>query len=146
MPTEQKELSWNERMIAELRENGGKSTVPHFANSDLLILTATGAKTGKPRSYPLGYTCDGEKYVVVGSNSGGPKSPTWLINIRANPIVTVEAYGETFQARATVMEGAERRRLLDAHQAAIPQFTKYEEMTEGIRELQVVTLERLAEG
>jgi deazaflavin-dependent oxidoreductase (nitroreductase family) len=145
MPVEQKELSWNERMIAELRANGGKSAVPHFVNSDLLILTATGAKTGKPRSYPLGYTRDGEKYVVVGSNSGGPDAPGWLINIRANPIVTVEAYGETFQARAAVTEGAERRRLLDAHQAAIPIFRKYEQMTEGIRELQVVTLERLTE-
>ena len=145
MPTEQKELSWNERMIAELRENGGKSAVPHFVNSDLLILTATGAKTGKPRSYPLGYTRDGEKYVVVGSNSGGPDAPTWLVNLRANPIVTVEAYGETFQARAMVTEGAERRRLLAAHQAAIPIFKKYEAMTEGVRELQVVTLERLAE-
>ena len=146
MPTDQKELSWNERMIAELRENGGKSAVPHFANSDLLILTAAGAKTGKPHSYPLGYTRDGGKYVVVGSNSGGPDSPTWLMNLRANPIVTIEAYGETFQARATITEGAERRRLLDAHQAAIPIFKKYEQMTEGIRELQVVTLERIAQG
>ena len=48
------------------------------------------------------------------------------------------------KARATVTEGAERRRLLDAHQAAIPIFLKYESMTE--RELPVVALERLSEG
>jgi hypothetical protein len=48
---------------------------------------------------------------------------------------------ETFQARATIVEGDERRRLLDAHIAAIPMFGKYEQMTD--RELPVVALERI---
>lgn len=144
MPTDPNELSWNERMIADLREHGGRSTVPRFVNSNLLILTTPGAKTGQPRSMPLGYTRDGEWYVVVGSNSGGHVHPTWLTNVRANLLVTVEAAGETFRARAVLTEGAERRRLLDAHQAAIPIFLKYEEMTD--RELPVVALERIPEG
>ena len=144
MPEDPMELSWNERIIADLRAHGGRSTTPPFVNSNLLILTSTGAKTGKPRTSPIGYTRDGETYVIVGSNSGGPVNPVWVRNLLANPLVTVEAAGETFQARATVTEGTERRRLLDAHQAAIPIFRKYEQMTE--RELPVVTLERIAEA
>ena len=144
MPDDPNELSWNDRIIANFRENHGKVTMPPFQNSNLLLMTSTGAMTGKPRTSPLGYTRDGERYVVVGSNSGGPVQPAWLANVRANPVVTIEAAGETFRARATVTQGAERRRLLDAHQAAIPIFKKYETMTE--RELPVVTLERIAEG
>ena len=54
----------------------------------------------------------------------------------------VEVGVETFQARATITTGAERQRLWAAHVAAIPHFANYEKMTE--RELQVVTIERLA--
>lgn len=87
-------------------------------------MTSTGAKTGTSRSSPLGYTRDEERYVVVGSNSGSARQPVWLANIRAEPFVTVEAGGVTFRAHATVTTGAERRRLLDAHQAAIPHALK----------------------
>ena len=141
MAVSERELTWNERILQDLRAHGGRSTTPPFENSNLLILTTIGAKTGTPRTSPLGYTRDGERYVVVGSNSGNPENPEWLANVRANPIVTVEAGGETFQARAIVTEGAEHRRLLDAHQAAIPIFTKYEAMAD--RQLPVVALERI---
>ena len=144
MPEDPNEVSWNDRIIADIREHGGRATTPPFQNSNLLILTSTGATSGRPRSTPLGYTRDGDRYVVVGSNSGGPVNPVWLSNIRTAPEVTVEAAGETFRARATITTGAERRRLLDAHQTAIPIFKRYEDMTE--RELPVVVLERIAEG
>jgi deazaflavin-dependent oxidoreductase (nitroreductase family) len=80
----------------------------------------------------------------VGSNSGLPDQPAWLANIRANPVVSIEAGIETFKARATITAGGERQRLWAAHVAAIPHFANYEKMTE--RELQVVTIERLAES
>ena len=144
MPDDPNELSGNDRIIANFRENGGRVTMPPFQNSNLLLLTSTGATSGTPRTSPLGYTRDGERYVVVGSNRGGPANPVWLRNIQANPEVTVEVGTETFAARATVTSGAERRRLLDAHQAAIPIFVKYEGMIG--RELPVVTLERLVQG
>ena len=146
MPDDPNELSGNDRIMADVREHGGQVTIGRLAGSNLLIMTSVGARTGKPRSNPIGYTRDGDRYVLVGSNSGGSTTPLWVANVRANPVVTVEAAGETFKARATVTEGAERRRLLDAHQAAIPMFVKYEEMAEGVRELQVVALERIPEG
>jgi deazaflavin-dependent oxidoreductase (nitroreductase family) len=105
-------------------------------------MTSIGASSGEPRTAPLGYTRDGDRYVVVGSNSGLPQQPGWLANIRANPVVKVEVGVETFQARATITTGAERQRLWTAHVAAIPHFANYEKMTE--RELQVVTIERVA--
>lgn len=144
MQVSEGELSWNARIIENFREHGGHVTLPPFQNSNLLLLTTTGAQTGQLHASPLGFTRDGERYVVVGSNSGGPLDPVWLANIAAHPSVTVEAGDETFKARATITSGAERRRLLDAHQAAIPIFVKYEAMAG--RELPVIALERAAAG
>jgi deazaflavin-dependent oxidoreductase (nitroreductase family) len=142
MPVGAEALAWNARIIQDLREHGGRSTIPPFIESHLLILTTSGATTGERRQSPLGYTRDGERYVVVGSNSGDPLNPVWLRNVLANPSVTVEVEGETFAARANQAEGAEWRRLLDNHQAASPIFRKYEQMTD--RRLPVVILEREA--
>lgn len=141
MSSEPRETSWNANTIADFRAHHGAITVGRLAGSNLLLMTSTGAKTGRPNVAPLGYTRDGDRHVVVGSNMGRPANPQWLRNIQADPAVTLEVGDETFEATATVTVGAERRRLLDAHIAAIPMFGKYEAMTE--RELPVVTLSRV---
>ena len=104
-------------------------------------MTSIGAKSGLPRTTPVGYRRDGERYVIVGSNSGRAEHPAWLANILANPIVSLEVGQETLRARARVTKGAERRRLLDAYIAAIPIFGDYER--KAARELPVVVLERI---
>jgi deazaflavin-dependent oxidoreductase (nitroreductase family) len=142
MPLSAGETAWNENHIADFREHGGTITQGPLAGANLLLLTTTGARSGEPRVSPLGFTRDGERWVVVGSNSGHPRDPAWLANIRVEPHVTVEVGGETFAAIATITSGAERQRLWDAHKAAIPAFAQYETMV--ARELQVVTLERAA--
>lgn len=141
MPIEPAAVAWNTATINDFREHGGRITEGPLSGSSLLLLTTTGAKSGRAQTTPLGYTRDGDRYVVVGSNSGGPSNSAWLYNLKASPVVTVEVGEDTFQARATVTEGPERRRLLDAHIAANPIFARYEQMTD--RELPVVTLERL---
>lgn len=144
MPIQPGELAWNNATIADFRGHGGRITTGPLAGAAILLMRTTGARTGEVRTAPLGYTRDGERYVVVGSNSGLPHQPGWLYNIRTEPLVTIEVGSETFKARATVIEGSERRRLWNAHVAAIPAFGDYERMTD--RELQVVTVERLAES
>ena len=136
------ETSWNDQIIADFHEHAGQITQGRLAGANLLLMTSIGASSGEPRIAPLGYTRDADRYVVVGSNSGLPRQPAWLANIRANPVVSVEVGVETFQGRATITTGAERQRLWAAHVAAIPHFATYEQMVE--RELQVVTLEPIA--
>lgn len=142
MPIDDRETSWNASIIADFHAHAGSITTGPLAGSNLLLMTSTGATTGRPHVAPLGYTRDADRLVVVGSNSGRTWDPAWLRNIRADPVVTVELGTETFQARAAVTTGAERRRLLDAHIAAIPIFARYEAMAG--RELPVVTLERIS--
>lgn len=144
MPIEPAELAWNAGTIKDFREHGGRITEGPLAGANLVLLTTMGARSRSPRTSPVGYTRDAERYVLVGSNSGRPTNSAWLYNLKANPVAMIEVGEETFQVRATVTEGAERRRLLDAHVAAIPAFGEYERMTE--RELPVVTLERIDEA
>ncbi len=140
MPIDSRETSWNASIIADFHAHDGAITSGPLAGSNLLLMTSTGARSGKPHVAPLGYTRDGGRYVVVGSNSGRSQNPEWLRNIQANPSVSVELGPATFRATATIATGAERRRLLDAHIAAIPIFSRYEAMAG--RELPVVTLTR----
>ena len=142
MPVEPRELTWNESMIADFRAHEGQITVGPMAGHQILLLTSIGAKSAEPKTAPLGYTRDGARYVVVGSNSGRDEGPLWERNVRENPRVTVEVGTETFPATATIETGAERRRLLDAHITAIPIFARYETMTD--RPLPVVSLVRTA--
>jgi deazaflavin-dependent oxidoreductase (nitroreductase family) len=108
----------------------------------MLLMTTIGARTSEKHTVPLGYDPDGADYIVVGSNSGLDKQPAWLANIAANPIVTVEVGTESFQARAVLTAGAERRRLLDARIARVPIFGEYE-VKAAPRELAVVRITRI---
>ncbi len=94
MPLDAQEEAWNRKIIDNFRENAGKVTMPPFVGSNLLLLTTTGAKSGQVRIAPLGFTRDGERYVVVGSNSGLSLNSAWLYNVKASPIVTVETGAE----------------------------------------------------
>jgi deazaflavin-dependent oxidoreductase (nitroreductase family) len=133
--------NWNETVIADFRANGGQITLGRLAGASMLLMTTTGAKTGEPRTAPVGYHREGDSYIVVGSNAGRDEQPAWLANIRKNPLVTVEVGTDKFQARARITEGAERRRLLDDRIAAVPMFGEYEKKTG--RELPVLALDRV---
>jgi deazaflavin-dependent oxidoreductase (nitroreductase family) len=73
----------------------------------------------------LTFSRDGEDYVVAASKGGSPTDPVWLNNLRANPDVSIEAENRTFNAKATVVDGAEHDRLWDAHVAKWPNFGEY---------------------
>jgi deazaflavin-dependent oxidoreductase (nitroreductase family) len=144
MPIPSGEATWNQKIVENFRQNGGLVTIPPFVGASLLLLTTIGATSGLRRTVPLGYTRDGDWYVVASSNSGGPTNSAWVNNVRVHPIVTVEVGTETFAAQARVTAGAERRRLYDAHAVAIPIFVEYER--KAPREIPVVTLERIGAG
>jgi deazaflavin-dependent oxidoreductase (nitroreductase family) len=129
-------------LIEDFRAHGGKVSSGPFAGRDVLLLTTTGAKSGQPRLAPLVYTRDGDRFVIVASKGGSPTHPAWYLNLVANPIVTVEVGGEEFQARAVVVEGAERDRMYTQRVEKYPAFGEYQQRT--ARRIPVVVLERLA--
>jgi deazaflavin-dependent oxidoreductase (nitroreductase family) len=127
---------YNTKLIAEFRANGG-----NVENRPLVLLTTTGAKSGQPRTSPLVYTMDGDRYIIIASKGGAPAHPDWYHNLRANPRVTLEVGAEQFEAQAEIVSGTERTRLYDQMAAVMPFFAEYQRNTE--REIPVVVLSRL---
>ncbi|MBV9355605.1 MAG: nitroreductase family deazaflavin-dependent oxidoreductase [Chloroflexi bacterium] len=131
---------FNQQVIDQFRANGGTMVSGMFKGAPLLLLTTTGARSGRRRTTPLAHTRDGDRYVVIASKGGAPSNPDWFRNVVANPEVTVEVGGETFEARASIPTGNERKRLFDQQAAIMPNFAEYQRNTS--REIPVVVLER----
>jgi deazaflavin-dependent oxidoreductase (nitroreductase family) len=133
------QTDFNLAIIKEFRENGGETFGP-FKGRPLLLLTTKGAKSGNELTVPVVYTRDGDRYVIIASMGGAPKSPAWYHNLVANPDVTLEVGTEKFKAKASVAQGAERERLYAAQAATMPAFTEYQQKT--TRVIPVVALTR----
>jgi deazaflavin-dependent oxidoreductase (nitroreductase family) len=65
-----------------------------------LILTASGRRSGLPRSVLLQFFPDGHDMVVVAANGGLPTYPDWYFNLKAHPHARVEVEGTSMQVRA----------------------------------------------
>lgn len=133
-----------EALIADFRAHGGAVTSGPFAGRPVLLLTTTGAQSGRSRLAPLVYSSDGDHYVIMASKGGAPTHPAWYHNLVAHPRVTVEVGAEKFEARAMVAQGAERDRLFAQHAAINPGFNDYQKRTSRV--IPVVVLERLGQG
>ena len=131
--------SFNQQLIEEFRANGGK-VGGMFEGKPVVLVTVTGAKTGRKLTIPLVYLPDGERILIFASKAGSPKHPDWYHNIVANPTVMVEVGAETYEATATVIAGEERDRLYARQAEAMPNFAEYQQKT--TRVIPVIALER----
>ncbi|TCO47720.1 deazaflavin-dependent oxidoreductase (nitroreductase family) [Kribbella antiqua] len=91
-----------------------------------MLLTTTGARSGRAHTAVLGYYPDGDRVLVVGSAGGGPKHPDWYHNLVANPEVTVETGLFTYQATAVVLRDAERDDIFARLVEAEPGWGEYQ--------------------
>lgn len=122
---------YNRRIIEEFRANGGRVT-SHPAHDELVLLTTTGARTGRQVTTPVMFSRDGDRLLIYASKGGAPTNPAWYHNLVANPRVTVELGTERFEAEATVLTGEERDRLFNRHAARYPGFAEYQAKTSRI--------------
>ncbi|WP_106402782.1 nitroreductase/quinone reductase family protein [Actinocorallia populi] len=131
--------SFNDAIIEEFRANGGRVGGP-FEGGDLLLLTTTGARSGREHTVPLGYVRDGADLLVVGSAGGSDRHPAWYRNLLAHPMVRVEIGAETYGAIAVPAEGARREALFTKAVEAAPGYADYQKQTS--RTIPVVMLQR----
>jgi deazaflavin-dependent oxidoreductase (nitroreductase family) len=132
---------FNQPIIDEFRANEGK--VAAFGSIPIVLLTTTGAKSGKKRLNPLAALVeeDGTVYVFA-SKAGAPTDPDWYRNLVAHPDVEVEIGTNQYTAKASAVDGAKRDEIYERQKAVAPQFSEYEEKTNGIRTIPVVALTR----
>jgi deazaflavin-dependent oxidoreductase (nitroreductase family) len=105
-----------------------------------LLLTTTGRRSGQPRTTPLIYGRDGDRYLVVASRGGAPRHPAWYENLTAHPEVQVQVMAERFAARAHTASGAEKPALWRTMAAIWPAYEDYQART--TREIPLVIIER----
>lgn len=110
-----------------------------FAGEPVLVLTTTGRKSGEPRRTTVLYEQDGDRLVVIGSNTGSDRPPAWALNLVAQPEAIVQRGRHRRRMRATEVKGDERERLWKLMNARYQGFDKYTERTE--REFKVFVLE-----
>jgi deazaflavin-dependent oxidoreductase (nitroreductase family) len=128
---------FNRGVIEEFRSHGGRVSGA-FADTPMLLLTTTGARSGEPRTTPVAYLRDGERLIVFASKAGAPENPSWYHNLTAHPDVTVELGSDTLQMRAEEVHGEERDLLLAAQVEALPRFGEY--ATRSDRVIPVIAL------
>lgn len=136
---------FNQQVIHEFRTNGGK-VGGMFKDAPLVLLTTSGARTGRPRTNPAVYAQDGSRILIFGSNAGGPKHPDWYLNLVADPRVTVEigtdkGVVESYAATAEPLEGQVRDRFYQAQCERDPAFIAYQ--AGNPRVIPVIALNRI---
>jgi len=122
------------------RASGGR-LLGRLVGMEVLLLTTTGAQSGRERTTALTCFEDAGHRVVIGSFLGEPRHPAWVHNLRAHPEATVQIGARRLRARAREARGEERARLWARAVAIQPDYRRYE--TRSGREIPVVVLEPL---
>ncbi len=99
----------------------------------ILLLTTTGAKSGEPRSTPLLYLRDGERFVLIASKGGHPRHPGWYHNLRVKSEATLLVGGGELRCTAHEAEDEERTRLWKLAAEYNPGYDTYQERASNRR-------------
>lgn len=134
------ETLFGEEHVRRYRETGGEVGHIWREGAPILLLTTTGRRSGEPRTVPLIYAEDGDRYVIVASKGGAPAHPGWYRNLVKTPDVELQILDQVFPARARTTSGEERERLWRKANAVWPHYDEYARRTDRV--IPVVVLER----
>jgi deazaflavin-dependent oxidoreductase (nitroreductase family) len=115
---------FNEQIVAEFRRNRGVVGGP-FRGSHVLLLTMTGARSGRRRLTPLEYFPIDGRIILLGSFGGAPRNPAWVHNLRAHADVRVEMAATAYDAVAHELSAEEGARLLSTIESRNPRVAGY---------------------
>ena len=104
-----------------------------------LLLTTRGRRSGENHTTPLIYGRDGDNYLLVASQGGAPKHPSWYLNLVADPEVGLQVRDRVMTARAHTADADEKRRLWPVMTAIHPDYDVYQTRTD--REIPLVVVE-----
>ena len=112
---------------------GGSGVVP------TLLLTTVGRRSGEHRPTPLLYQPTGSGFIVVASRGGSDRHPAWYLNLLANPACVLQVGRFSYDAKARVLQSAERGAYWDWMVRFWPDYADYQARTD--REIPVVILD-----
>ncbi len=108
---------------------GGKS---------FLILTTTGRKSGIERDTPLFFFTDADHFIIIASNGGAPRHPTWWLNLQSNSQAKVQIGSRVIPVTARQADAEESKHLWSIIADKYKNFVEYQKRTP--REIPIVIL------
>jgi deazaflavin-dependent oxidoreductase (nitroreductase family) len=106
----------------------------------MIMLTATGARSGQPRTTPLAAVMLDGEFVVVASNFGQAAHPAWSANLIAHPDARIAHRGEEIDVTAHLLTDEDKARVWPRLVEMWPLFDDYAERSG--RDLRVFRLTR----
>ncbi|GAB4580996.1 MAG: nitroreductase family deazaflavin-dependent oxidoreductase [Anaerolineales bacterium] len=107
-----------------------------------LLLTTRGRKSGKLYRTALIYGRDGDNFLLIPSNGGARKHPSWYLNLIENPDVELQVGSEKIVGRARLATLEEKPRLWQIMATIFPTYNTYQtKAAKAGRELPVVIVE-----
>ena len=105
----------------------------------VVILTMTGATSGKIRKIPVMRIERDGTYLAVASAGGAPSHPAWYRNLIAKPEVRVQDGTTVHRLRAREVFGAEKAEAWQLAESRWPHFPEYR--AKAGREIPILLLE-----
>ena len=121
------------------RRTNGK-VLSRMRGKPTLLLTTTGRRTGRLHTVPLPYLADGDAMIVIGSDSGAERHPAWVLNLIADPRVTVQYLADSGPAHAEILADDERKAMWERISVEAPWYVGYQQRTS--REIPLIRLTR----
>ena len=123
--------AFNKNITAEFRANAGIVGGP-FEGNELLLLTATGAKSGEPRVAPLSCRRIDGRLLIIAGYGGADVNPAWVHNLRANPRAHVEIGTDSFDVVAYELDPGEREAIIPKVIETASAFAEYQANTKRL--------------
>ena len=125
------------------RATGGK-VAGRMGGQQLGLLTTTGRRTGRQHTTPLTCFPRGSDVVVVASNAGSDRHPSWYLNLQARPTVRLQVRDEVREMTARTASAEEKAALWPQIVADAKNFGGYERRTR--RNIPLVVLSPLPDA
>ncbi|MCB0896418.1 MAG: nitroreductase family deazaflavin-dependent oxidoreductase [Nocardioides sp.] len=126
------------------RVTRGRHTLPGLlAGLPVVDVTTTGRRSGLPRTAHLIAVPHRDSLALLGTNFGQPSTPTWVLNLEADPRAHLEYRGRNADAVARPVSGAEFEEVLGRAESLYAGYRKYQHRITG-RRLRIFVLDSVA--
>lgn len=123
----------------ETYERSGGTEGTTLRGLPVVLMTMTGATSGKTRKVPTMKVEHDGRYAVVASHRGAHEHPDWYYNLKANPRIRLQDGPDVYEMEARELEGDERGEWWQRAVQAFPDYADYQRKTD--RKLPVFLLE-----
>jgi deazaflavin-dependent oxidoreductase (nitroreductase family) len=137
VPSTQK---WVRDQVELYESSGGtQGTTLRDTGLPVVIVTSLGARSGKIRKTPLMRVEHDGRYLLVASQGGAPKHPTWYFNLKNHPVIELQDGPVKQEMNVRELGGEEKATWWERAVAAFPNYADYQRRTD--REIPVFLAE-----